>query len=453
MEDKPLATRVIIVRHGQSSYNVEGRVQGHLDESVLTEKGIADAKKVGQALTGIPLQAIYHSPLKRATQTAETIAEVLKTGPTPVPELQAYANLIEVHLPSWEGWLFTEVEAKDPAGLQNWHDYPAQLCMQYEGQDFYPIRAIYEQARQVWVDLLAKHDGGTILLVAHSGINRALLGTGIGLTPERYHSLQQANCNISVLNFPNGLAEPAQLEALNCTDHTGLTVPPSRKSHQALRLLLVRHGETQWNREGRFQGQIDIPLNENGKAQGKRAAEFLKDVQIDFAVSSDMSRPKETAELILEAHPTVKLDLNPEFREISHGQWEGCLESEIEAGYPGELDRWRLTPTEVQMPEGENLQQVWDRAVAAWDAMVANYLAQPSAQQRVGLVVAHDAINKALLCYLSGVGPDKFWCFKQGNGAVSVIDYNADGNAIVQAMNITTHLEGGVLDTTAAGAL
>lgn len=63
MEDRPLATRVILVRHGESSFNVEGRVQGHINVSTLTEQGIADAQRVGRALQGIDIQSFYHSPL------------------------------------------------------------------------------------------------------------------------------------------------------------------------------------------------------------------------------------------------------------------------------------------------------------------------------------------------------------------------------------------------------
>jgi probable phosphoglycerate mutase len=128
--------------------------------------------------------------------------------------------------------------------------------------------------------------------------------------------------------------------------------------------------------------------------------------------------------------------------------WEGKLEAEIEQTYPGELQRWRTVPSEIQMPEGENLQQVWERSAAAWQSMV-------TVEQGTGLVVAHDATNKALLCQILGLDPDHFWNFRQGNGAVSVIDYpqGATGAPVLQAMNITSHLGGGVLDKTAAGAL
>jgi probable phosphoglycerate mutase len=105
------------------------------------------------------------------------------------------------------------------------------------------------------------------------------------------------------------------------------------------------------------------------------------------------------------------------------------------------------------MPEGENLHQVWERAIAAWSSIVASAKANP-AHAKVGLVVAHDAINKVILCHIAGVGPEQFWNFKQGNGAVSVIDYPAEeAPPLLQAMNITTHLSGGVFDRTATGAL
>lgn len=106
------------------------------------------------------------------------------------------------------------------------------------------------------------------------------------------------------------------------------------------------------------------------------------------------------------------------------------------------------------MPEGENLQQVWDRAIACWNAIVAS-TAVSSTKLKTGLVVAHDAINKVILCHVLGLGPESFWSIKQGNGAVTVIDYPQGlvKDPILQALNITTHLSGGVLDKTAAGAL
>jgi broad specificity phosphatase PhoE len=182
------------------------------------------------------------------------------------------------------------------------------------------------------------------------------------------------------------------------------------------------------------------------------STEFLKDVNIDFAVSSTMSRPKETAEIILKYHASLKLELFAGLREISHGLWEGKFESEIEQEFPGELESWRTIPAQVQMPEGENLEQVKKRSVADWNTIVKNAQSQ---QLQLGLVVAHDATNKTLLCHILGLSNENFWNFRQGNGAVSVIDYpdGIQGYPVLQAMNITGHLSNGVLDKTAAGAL
>ena len=449
-EDTVLTTRVILVRHGESSYNVERRVQGHCDESTLTAAGEVGARQVGIALSELAFDAIHSSPLKRAKRTTELVLEGLKLPPA--KPVQFSDDLKEIHLVAWEGRLFSEIEQQEPETYRRWKEAPHTLSMPVDGADYYPVPALYEQAETFWKQTLPHHAGQTILLVAHSGIIRALIGTAIGLGYDRYQALYQSNCGINVLNFAAGLGDPVQIESLNQTAHLGQAIPKPVRGSQGRRFLLVRHGETEWNRQTRFQGQIDVPLNDNGRVQAGQAAEFLKDVAIDQAVSSPLLRPKQTAEIILQHHPQVPLELNADLMEISHGLWEGKLEAEIEQEFPGELEQWQKSPETVQMPEGENLQQVWDRSVAAWNAIVQSAADLPAAG--ITMVVAHDAVNKALLCYLAGLSPQSFWSFKQGNGAVSVIDYpqGLDQPPVLQASNITTHL-GGVLDKTAAGAL
>ncbi|HEY9782388.1 MAG TPA: histidine phosphatase family protein [Leptolyngbyaceae cyanobacterium] len=446
-----MTTRVVIVRHGQSSYNTERRIQGRSDASILTQTGREDAQKVGAALSNLKFAAVYTSPLQRAKQSAEVIVNSFATATPLTPTDQ----LLEIDLPLWEGLLVQDVQEKFPEDYHDWHNHPDEFAMEVSqpqgSREHFPVVAIYEQARQFWQEILPQHQGETILIVGHNGINRALISTALGMSPSRYHSIQQSNCGISVLNFSGGLGQPVQLESLNQIAHLGRDVLPSvRPNHRGLRLLLVRHGETDWNRQTRFQGKIDVPLNDNGREQARKAAEFLKNVPLDFAFSSPMQRPKETAEIILQSHSDVQLQFQDGLREIAHGLWEGKLEAEIEQEYPGELHRWRTVPAQVQMPEGENLQQVWERAVEAWQTLL-----ESAANSKTGLVVAHDATNKVLLCHILGLAPDHFWNFRQGNGAVSVIDYpqGIAGLPVLQAMNITTHLGGGVLDKTAAGAL
>ncbi len=449
-----MATRVIIVRHGQSSYNAQKMIQGRCDESVLTEKGAADAQKVGAALSSLRFDAVYSSPLRRAKKTAEVILSYLPDA----PGLQTPDSLMEIDLPLWEKLPKQDVQQKFPDDYRCWKERPHEFCMNIstaEGsREHFPVLALYKQAQQFWQEILPRHQGGTILIVAHNGINRCLITSALGISPARYHSIQQSNCGINVLNFAGVWGEPVQLESLNQTSHMGEALPTLREGNRGLRLLLVRHGETEWNRVARFQGGIDVPLNDNGRKQAQQAAEFLKDVKIDFAVSSPMLRPKETAEIILGHHPNLSLELKEAFREINHGRWEGKLESEIKQEYPDLLHQWQIAPETVQMPDGENLQQVWDRAVTCWDAIVESVGASDT-ELKLGLIVAHDAINKVILCHVLGLSAASIWSIKQGNCAVTVIDYSRglEKAPILQAMNITTHLSGSVLDKTAAGAL
>jgi phosphoserine phosphatase len=444
LEDVLVAMRAIVLRHGQSSFNVQGKIQGRSDRSVLTEKGQKDAGAAGRALAGIDISAIYCSPLQRARQTAQIAISGLET---PL-DLQPDPDLMEIDLPFWENMIQAEVKEKYPQEYQTWKNQPHKFTLD---DRFYPVLSLYEQATKFWQRVVSQHQGQTILIVAHNGINRALISTALGISPDRYHSIQQSNCGISILNFAGGWGEQVQLESLNQTSHMGEALPTFRPNADGPRLLIIRHGETDWNRAGKFQGQIDIPLNDYGRHQASLAAEFLRDVGIDFAYTSPMSRPKETAEIILNHHQGIQLREEPDFREIGHGLWEGKFETEIATAYPEELDRWRTVPESVQMPEGENLQDVWTRSIAAWQKM----LAEIGDRQQTGIVVAHDATNKLLLCYLLGLNLPDFWKIKQGNGAVTVVDYpqGIGEKPVIQALNLTSHLSGSILDRTAAGAL
>ncbi len=457
-----MKTTVIIVRHGQSTSNAQQIIQGNHDEAVLTELGEQQARKVGETLAGLPLDAVYASPLKRAASTCKLIVETMSAGGAQLPPMQMTDQIKEINLPLWESKTFTEVETQYPTEYKAWREDPNAFKMAIPGPDgtlidFYPVRDTWARAAQFLQGVLQEHAGQTVLVVGHSAINRALIGTSTGLGPESLNSMGQSNCAINVLNFLGTWEEGAQIESLNLTSHLGEALPERRPRFRGPRLLLVRHGETNWNRDGKFQGQIDVPLNENGHRQAAQAGEFLKAVKIDAAVTSSMLRPKETAEGILKHHPNVTLEATEQLWEISHGEWEGKFEAEIEAGYPGLLAQWQSQPETVQMPGGENLDDVWKRAKKGWGSIVATYseTANESDPAPTVMVVAHDAINKAILCQVFGLGPKNFWQFKQGNGAVSVIDYpgGPDSAPVLSAANITMHLSGSIFDKTAAGAL
>lgn len=198
------------------------------------------------------------------------------------------------------------------------------------------------------------------------------------------------------------------------------------------RIILVRHGETTWNVEGRYQGQEDTPLSQRGLQQGQLLAVGLRNIPIDVCISSPLQRSFQTCQFCAELHklPVIADD---RLLEINHGSWEGVLAKDIAAQYPQEFAQWHSQPHLVQMPGGENLEDVRRRARAAFDDYAATY------PGKTVLVAAHDAVNKAIICDLLGLGMEHFWQIKQDNTCINVLEYN-DGLWRVVLLNSTNHM-------------
>ncbi|WP_231605373.1 histidine phosphatase family protein [Synechococcus sp. CBW1006] len=446
-----MSLRLVLVRHGLSTFNTEHRIQGRDDLSSLTAEGHEQARRTGEALRDLPLAAAYCSPLSRARDTARELLQAQGTS------LQATANdgLLEIDLTPWTGLLRSELRQTFPEEERRWREAPETLeFSRPDGSCYRPLEELMVQSRDWLNGLLRDHaeavtsaSTSTVLVVAHNGILRCLLLTLLGLPAREFRRLRLDNASVSVLNLSGSASDPeVQIESLNGTVHLGRGLPAKGDGP---RLLLVRHGETDWNRQGRFQGQIDIPLNANGLAQAQAARSFLADQSLQRAYTSSMSRPRRTAEVILEDHPGVPLTSTDGLVEIGHGLWEGCLEAEIAERWPQLLADWKRAPETVLMPEGETIQHVSDRSLHTWDVIAASL-----DHEETALVVAHDAVNKTILCGLLGLRPADIWAIKQGNGGVTVIDYphGVAAGAVVSCLNLTAHL-GGVLDRTAAGAL
>ncbi len=198
------------------------------------------------------------------------------------------------------------------------------------------------------------------------------------------------------------------------------------------RIILVRHGETTWNVEGRYQGQQDTPLSERGIAQGKCAAGALAEIHLDACISSPLSRAYDTCKFSADEHE-LPVIVDERLTEINHGKWEGIHADEIEREYPEEFHLWHTHPEKVQMPGGENLEDVRSRVRAAFDEIAKNYA------DKTVLVVAHDAVNKAILCDVMGMSTASFWQVKQDNACINVLECT-NGIWRLVLMNSTNHL-------------
>ena len=201
-----------------------------------------------------------------------------------------------------------------------------------------------------------------------------------------------------------------------------------------MKLLLARHGETAWNAEGRYQGQEDIPLSEVGEAQARSLGERLRHVHIDRAVASPLKRALRTAELALGEDRVGKLTTDAGLMEIAHGTWEGLLAAEIRERDPDRLHAWRHAPHEVLMPEGESLQHVIDRA---WPAL--QRATEGLGKDDTLLVVAHDAVNRVLLCKVMGLPLSRLWTFRQAPTTLNLLEGDDIDHLDIVRMNDATH--------------
>jgi alpha-ribazole phosphatase len=198
------------------------------------------------------------------------------------------------------------------------------------------------------------------------------------------------------------------------------------------RLLLARHGETAWNAARRYQGQMDVPLNEAGRSQADALANRLSGEGIGAIYASDLQRAWETAAAIAAFHD-VPVQADPRLREIAFGDWEGLTSEQIRERDPASLTTWYDDPLHASPPGGETLNQAARRAGAALAEMTAN---NPG---KTVLTVAHGGILRVLLCLALEISPTAYWRFRFGLASLSEVSV-AETGATLNMLNDTTHL-------------
>lgn len=162
-----------------------------------------------------------------------------------------------------------------------------------------------------------------------------------------------------------------------------------------MQLICVRHGRTAWNADRKFQGHTDVPLDDEGRAQARGLAALLRDARIDLAVSSDLSRAAETARIVLGARP-IPLRLDPAWREMRFGDWEGLTWEQIVAANP-QFAGDEASPRTYTARGGESFDELCariSRAVAEVQSALAD--------EGVALVATHAGPLHALLRTLLG---------------------------------------------------
>jgi alpha-ribazole phosphatase len=181
-------------------------------------------------------------------------------------------------------------------------------------------------------------------------------------------------------------------------------------------LYLIRHGRTDWNDEGRYQGQCDPPLNALGRQQAQELAAALHAVPWTALYSSDLARARQTAQSLgdLTGLP-VRLDAR--LREIDMGQWAGKLFSVVRAGDPELYAQWRTVPVQVRPPGGESLHELAARLAGALHAIAAAHPDETTA------VFTHGAAIATVRCLVRGLPLDSVWQMILENASWEVIQW------------------------------
>jgi broad specificity phosphatase PhoE len=200
------------------------------------------------------------------------------------------------------------------------------------------------------------------------------------------------------------------------------------------RIILVRHGRTEWNKGEIFRGTVDIPLDEQGRKEAACARDWLKEATFHAAYSSPLGRAVETAEIILEAHG-LTVRKHEGLIDLNYGEWQGKANEEVKQIYPELYQQWREAPHTVVFPEGEGLGTVRARSLSAAEEMVAKH------PDETVLLAAHRVVNKVLIAALLGLDDSHFWEIGQDTAALNEFVYQ-DGKWICRLVNDTCHLRG-----------
>ncbi|TMI77323.1 MAG: histidine phosphatase family protein [Bacillati bacterium ANGP1] len=199
------------------------------------------------------------------------------------------------------------------------------------------------------------------------------------------------------------------------------------------RIYLIRHGESTWNAQRRWQGVADAPLSDAGRAEATLLADALHTVPLRAVYCSPLRRAVDTAAVVAAVH---RLDVIPvaDLREIAFGVWESLLAEEVEQRFGALLKEWWERPDQVQIPGAEPLEAARARVAAAIHGIVARH------EDGQVAVVAHGGVNKLLVLTLLDAPLSSYWRMRQDNACVNIVEFDGDRGRVL-VLNDTTHLK------------
>jgi broad specificity phosphatase PhoE len=200
-----------------------------------------------------------------------------------------------------------------------------------------------------------------------------------------------------------------------------------------LRLFVVRHGETVFARERRFAGARDVPLTPRGQQQCQAVARALSGTFVGGVYTSPLARAQASAATIAAPHKLTPR-VEPAFREMAFGEWEGLTRAEAALRFPDDMAAWAAAPHRVQPPGGERLEDVATRVAAGLKALCDEHAGETV------VLVSHAIVTRLVVLAALGLGPERLWSVDASPAGISEIEY-VDGWTTVHRMNTLIHLD------------
>ncbi len=198
-------------------------------------------------------------------------------------------------------------------------------------------------------------------------------------------------------------------------------------------IILVRHGETEWNVGEIYRGRADVALDEMGIKQAELLGKYLSDLKLDAIYSSPLRRALDTANIVAR-YQGAGVQVTGGLIDFDYGEWQGLPDKEVKKLYPALHNKWHANPHLVKMPGGEGLDEVRERVLAVVNEVVSKYKGSV-------VLVSHRVVNKVLICSLLGLDNSHFWHIRQDVGGITTFDY-IDGCFILTKHNDTSYLKG-----------
>ena len=191
------------------------------------------------------------------------------------------------------------------------------------------------------------------------------------------------------------------------------------------RIILVRHGQTEWNSTERFRCHADVPLDSVGLAQAEATGKYVARLCHPEAVyAAPLSRTGKTAEAISQQF-NLPVESEPGLIDVDCGHWQGLTPDEVSQRWPREFEQWLNSPGRFGFPGGESLEEARLRAMRTLNALLGRHAGQDI------VLVSHTALNRLILLSALGLGCEQFWNLRQDTCAVNILETRLDSFIVV----------------------